>query len=163
MTSSLRYLLARSFVNSLLSRLRRLRKPKYLFGAVIGAAYFYFYFYRFLFRGGSPVDASRPALIPDAFWPEVGATILLLATLVFSWLPHIVLRLLHSRLNARHIPCLHTRRRTLPRLCVQRKIPIQIRNLAISPQQRIQKHLPPAIQVLHFLPRRRHLGGSPPR
>ncbi len=85
MNSALRYLLARSFVNSLLTRLRRLRQPKYLLGAFIGGAYFYFYFYRFLFRGGAQMNGRGPALIPDAFWPEVGAAILLLATLLLSW------------------------------------------------------------------------------
>ena len=75
MTSALRYLLARSFVNSLLARLRRLRQPKYLFGALIGGAYFYFYFYQFLFQGGAPVDGHGPALVPNAFWPDVGAAI----------------------------------------------------------------------------------------
>lgn len=85
MTAALRYLLARSFANSLLARLRRLRQPKYLFGALIGGAYFYFYFYQFLFQGGAPMRGSGPAFIPDAFWPDVGAAILLVATLVLSW------------------------------------------------------------------------------
>lgn len=85
MNSALRYLLARSLLNGLLVRLRRLRQPKYLLGALIGCAYFYFYFYRFLFRGGAPTGMHGPSLVPDVFWPEVGAAILLVTTLILSW------------------------------------------------------------------------------
>ena len=85
MNSALRYLLARSLVNGLLSRLRRLRQPKYLFGALIGGTYFYFYFYRFLFRSGAPAGIKGPSPFPDVFWPDVGAAILLVATLLLSW------------------------------------------------------------------------------
>ena len=84
MNSALRYLLTRSLLNGLLVRLRRLRQPKYLLGALIGCAYFYFYFYRFLFRGGAPTVMHGPSLVPDVFWPEVGAAILLVTTLILS-------------------------------------------------------------------------------
>ena len=40
------YLRATSFRNAVVSRVMRLRQPKYLFGAVIGIAYFYFAFFR---------------------------------------------------------------------------------------------------------------------
>ena len=36
--NALGYLVTRSFVNGVLFRLRRLRKPKYLLGAILGAA-----------------------------------------------------------------------------------------------------------------------------
>ena len=85
MNSALRYLLARSLANGLLARLKRLRQPKYLLGAIIGGTYFYFYFYRFLFRGGLPTGVQGPSFFPDAFWPDVGAAILLVATFVLSW------------------------------------------------------------------------------
>ncbi len=87
MTAALRYLLARSLLNSTVFRLRRLRQAKYFFGAVFGAAYFYFYFYRFLFggSGGAPFSQPGPSLVPDAFWPMLGATILFVATLFLAW------------------------------------------------------------------------------
>ena len=40
------YILVRSTRNRIVVRLRRLREPRYLFGAVIGAAYLYFAVYR---------------------------------------------------------------------------------------------------------------------
>ncbi len=46
MLGALLYLRLTSLKNVLLSRLRRLKQPKYLFGALVGAAYFYFIFFR---------------------------------------------------------------------------------------------------------------------
>jgi ABC-2 type transport system permease protein len=46
MLGALVYLRLTSFRNWLRSRLRRLRQPKYLAGAIVGAAYFYFFFFR---------------------------------------------------------------------------------------------------------------------
>jgi ABC-2 type transport system permease protein len=83
MNPALRYLLARSFGNALRARIARLRQPKYLAGAVLGAAYFYFYFYRFLFGGAF---VKGPRMFSDALWPHIGATLLLVATVVFSWI-----------------------------------------------------------------------------
>jgi ABC-2 type transport system permease protein len=83
MTGALRYLLARSFLNSLLARLRRLRQPKYLIGAILGAAYFYFYFYKFLFGGDF---IKGPQMVSDALWPHVSAAMLLVAMILFSWI-----------------------------------------------------------------------------
>ena len=45
MIGALIYLQAQSIKNRLRVRLRRLKKPKYLTGAVVGAAYFYFFFF----------------------------------------------------------------------------------------------------------------------
>jgi hypothetical protein len=47
------YLRTRTLQNLLLSRLRRLKQPKYLMGAVIGVAYLYFFFFRQFTRRGS--------------------------------------------------------------------------------------------------------------
>lgn len=87
MTAALRYLLAHSLLNAVLFRLRRLRQPKYLVGAIFGAAYFYFYFYRFLFGGGgkASLHGGDPSLVPDAFWPMLGAAILFIATMLLAW------------------------------------------------------------------------------
>jgi ABC-2 type transport system permease protein len=48
--SALLYLTFTSLWNSLRQRLRRLRQPKYLFGALAGAAYFYFFVFGGAFR-----------------------------------------------------------------------------------------------------------------
>jgi hypothetical protein len=44
--------------NRLLTRIRRLRQPKYLFGAIVGGLYFYWYIFRALGRGGPGVRFS---------------------------------------------------------------------------------------------------------
>ncbi len=82
--NALGYLVTRSFVNGVLFRLRRLRQPKYLFGAVLGAAYFYFYFGGFLGSSRMPWGAGKGAASP--FDPELGAAILFIATILLSWI-----------------------------------------------------------------------------
>ena len=82
--NALGYLVTRSFVNGVLFRLRRLRQPKYLLGAILGAAYFYLYF-------GRVLGASRQPIGPKIFsgveiTPELGAAILFIATIVMSWI-----------------------------------------------------------------------------
>lgn len=56
MFRALLYLRFTSFANWLIARVRRLRQPKYLIGAIVGCAYFYFFFFRPL------GEHSRPAL-----------------------------------------------------------------------------------------------------
>lgn len=60
MVSALLYLRLTSLKNSLLSRLKRLRQPKYLFGGIAGAAYFWFFFFRHL---GGPVHRAPPSAL----------------------------------------------------------------------------------------------------
>jgi ABC-2 type transport system permease protein len=48
------FLLSRSFVNRTRARLKRLKQPKYLIGAIFGLIYFYAYFFQFLFAWGRP-------------------------------------------------------------------------------------------------------------
>lgn len=87
MNAALRYLLVRSFVNGVVNRLKRLRQPKYLLGAVLGGAYFYFYFYKFLFGGGIAFpSAGTTSTFSPATWTVIGAAILCVATLIFSWI-----------------------------------------------------------------------------
>jgi ABC-2 type transport system permease protein len=64
------YLRLQSLRNVLVSRLRRLRQPKYMLGAAIGVAYFYFVFGRQFGarprpRGGAPLQdlAGEPSLV----------------------------------------------------------------------------------------------------
>ncbi len=88
MNSALRYLLVTSFTNAVLFRLKRLRQPKYLAGAILGGFYFYFYFYRFLMGGGDSRSMSPlPAEMPDqALTVEIAAAVLFVATLCVSWI-----------------------------------------------------------------------------
>lgn len=79
MLRALLYLRFTSFKNGLFSRVRRLRQPKYLVGAIVGFAYFYFFFFGPL-GGGSP--APR---IPDAATAE--ALHAAQAALPLDWLP----------------------------------------------------------------------------
>ena len=84
MNRALLYLYTRTLAGSLRQRLRRLKRPKYLFGAVFGALYFYGYFYRFLFLGqsGAPdLPAEAPVL-----GESLGALVLFAAVLVFAWI-----------------------------------------------------------------------------
>lgn len=67
MLSALLYLRLTSGRNWLLSRIRRLREPKYLAGAVAGVAYMWFFFFRHLLAS-SPARrslASAGSLTPD--------------------------------------------------------------------------------------------------
>ena len=82
--NALGYLVTRSFVNGVLFRLRRLRQPKYLLGAILGAAYFYFYFGRFLAVSRMPLGAGSGPASPHGL--EIGAAILFVATIVLSWI-----------------------------------------------------------------------------
>ncbi len=58
MLSASLYIIVCSAKNRLLVRLRRLREPRYLIGAIAGAAYFYFAVFR-AYRGGE--EPARPA------------------------------------------------------------------------------------------------------
>ncbi|HEY3042586.1 MAG TPA: putative ABC exporter domain-containing protein [Vicinamibacterales bacterium] len=78
------YILARSTRNRIAVRLRRLREPRYLFGAVIGAAYLYFALFRPRLarrrsdRGG-PVPREAAALLGRFGASLGGAAVLLMA------------------------------------------------------------------------------------
>ena len=47
-----------SWRNRLEARIRRLRQPKYLVGAIVGGIYFYFYLFRGIARGGRHASAA---------------------------------------------------------------------------------------------------------
>ena len=88
MIAALLYLQFQSFKNRSWQRLRRLKRPKYLAGAIVGGLYFYFYFFRWLFLGGSSAPhglvqaASGDNL---ALFESIGATVLFVIVLL-SWL-----------------------------------------------------------------------------
>lgn len=83
MIRAIYYLQTRSFINRLLSRLRRLRQPKYLVGGIVGVLYVYFYFaQQFFFRRGH--SAAGPK-VSGEFLELVGALALLVIVIV-AWI-----------------------------------------------------------------------------
>ena len=89
MIRALAYLQYHQFVNRTWSRLKRLRRPKYLLGAIVGGLYFYFYFFRILFLPQPPgvAGAGMPVVSPLA--SESLAALLLLTLVLVGWiLPH---------------------------------------------------------------------------
>ena len=85
MNTALVFLVSRSFVNAIAFRLKRLREPKYLVGAVIGGLYFYFYFFR-LMIGGRQAANGAPALPIGDLGMDFAALALFAVVIVFSWL-----------------------------------------------------------------------------
>jgi ABC-2 type transport system permease protein len=82
--SALFYCQFHSVKNRLVTRLKRLRKPKYLLGAIVAGLYFYCYLLRGLLRGGR-------AAIPPAhreMWESAAALFLMVAVLLAWILPH---------------------------------------------------------------------------
>ena len=92
MIAALFYLQYHSARNRLVSRFKRLKKPKYLVGAIIGGLYFYFYFFRYLFS--SYANTNNPAVnlsIPPAYLPLIesfGALALFVIVLLAWLIPH---------------------------------------------------------------------------
>lgn len=89
MSRALLYLRVTSLVGRVKSRLRRLREPKYLAGAVVGVGYLYFAFIRRahgLHAGHAPGAPPGPGIPAAAlaFLPEVAALALLLSV-VANW------------------------------------------------------------------------------
>jgi ABC-2 type transport system permease protein len=84
MNPALFYLYTRSLASSLRQRVLRLRRPKYLFGAIFGGLYFYLYFYRFLFlRHG--IGGAHSAPPSNLLSVQIAAVILFAAVLAFAW------------------------------------------------------------------------------
>ena len=65
MIKALFYLQFHSVKNRLLGRIKRLRQPKYLFGAIVGGAYFYFYIFRFMAGGRRGLAVPPPVVSPE--------------------------------------------------------------------------------------------------
>ena len=90
MITALFYLQVQSARNRLVTRFKRLKQPKYLFGALAGGLYFYFYFFRFLFQGAgrhSPHQTALTGLPPEFMVPleSLGAAALFIIV-VLAWL-----------------------------------------------------------------------------
>jgi len=87
MIAALVYLQVHSIKNRLWMRLRRLKKPKYLAGAIVGGLYFYFYFYRWLFLGGGGAQKISGAASAEtmALYESIGSVALFVIVLL-SWI-----------------------------------------------------------------------------
>ncbi|HEX4645259.1 MAG TPA: putative ABC exporter domain-containing protein [Verrucomicrobiae bacterium] len=90
MIGALFFLVFNSWKNRLRMRIRRLKQPKYLIGAMVGALYIYFYFFRFLLfgmgrraAGGWSVTAGNAALVES-----IGALVLCVFVLLAWVIPH---------------------------------------------------------------------------
>jgi hypothetical protein len=83
------YLRLATAVGQLRSRLRRLKQPKYLVGAVIGLAYVYGFFLRRIPLGSGSGAPAGPPLPPQpeiaSLFPEIAAAVLLLL-LALNWI-----------------------------------------------------------------------------
>jgi hypothetical protein len=87
MVRALLYLRLTSLGNLLRSRLLRLRQPKYLVGAIVGAAYFYFMFFRQV-RESGVIGGPMANGFPAALMPAVAAigALALLVIAALSWI-----------------------------------------------------------------------------
>jgi ABC-2 type transport system permease protein len=82
--SALFYYQYHSVKNRLAARVKRLRDPKYLVGAIVGGMYFYFYLLRAFLRGG------RGAVAPvhGEMFESIAAIFLMVAVLLAWIVPH---------------------------------------------------------------------------
>ena len=91
MIGALFYLQAQTFRNRMWMRLQRLRKPKYLAGAIVGFLYFYLYFFRYMFHAGRTRNAAfnpLPSMGDTAILETLGALALLTIVLLAWIIPH---------------------------------------------------------------------------
>ena len=89
MIAALFYLQYHSTRNRLITRIKRLQKPKYLIGAIAGGLYFYFYFFRYLFAGNRG-GALHVTVSPEHLLAlESLAALALFIAVLLAWLiPH---------------------------------------------------------------------------
>ena len=75
LSGALFYLRVMSLWGAVRSRFLRLKQPKYLFGAIVGVAYFYFFFIRPRGTGprGLPAGAVLPTISPETLFVIMGA------------------------------------------------------------------------------------------
>jgi hypothetical protein len=92
MIAALFYLQFQSWRNRLITRFKRLKQPKYLFGAIAGGIYVYFYFFRYLFQGvrANGNHPELPAISPESMLLlESFGALALFVILLLAWLvPH---------------------------------------------------------------------------
>ena len=118
MISALLYLQACSFRNRLVTRVKRLKNPKYLIGFIVGGLWFYFYFFRYIGNVGSrkPGAVVNPLseLVISARAIELVAALVLMGFVVAGWiLPHQRAALVFTEAEALYLFSAPISRRTL--------------------------------------------------
>ncbi len=89
MIAALLYLQYHSLRNRLSARLKRLKQPKYLAGAIVGGLYFYFYFFRWMLgQGRGRMAAVEAATVDPRLFESLGALILFVIVLLAWVVPH---------------------------------------------------------------------------
>lgn len=83
MTRAFLLVTLRSFRNRIVSRLRRLRNPRYLISFLVGMAYMWFAGWRHLFEGRSPLQRMG-GLPASAFFIDLAAVVVLLM-MILAW------------------------------------------------------------------------------
>ena len=88
MISALLYLRYTSLKNLVLSRFRRLKQPKYLIGAIVGAGYFYMAIFRRTRFNAAAGHARGPTVLPLDLLPAVtiAGALILLGIIALSWI-----------------------------------------------------------------------------
>jgi hypothetical protein len=88
MMGALLYLQLTGSWNRLTSRLKRLRQPKYLIGAIVGGLYIYFYFVRFIFFGSREEGRAMASWITpeNSLMIECGVGLLLCVVILAAWI-----------------------------------------------------------------------------
>src|SRR5258706_4534766 len=87
--SALLYLQFHSFINRQKVRLKRLKRPKYLIGGIVGGLYFYFYFFRFVFGVGRRPTVSFQISADYLQIAEAVAASVLFVIVLLAWvIPH---------------------------------------------------------------------------
>ncbi|MBI2498325.1 MAG: hypothetical protein HYV75_10590, partial [Opitutae bacterium] len=90
MTGALAYLYVTTVRNAVGQRLKRLRQPKYLFGAIVGVAYFYFFVFGRAFtpapRGHGAMPLPAGAASATLAWIEPFAAPALAVVVLLAWL-----------------------------------------------------------------------------
>ena len=112
--SALFYLQFHTFANRLKVRLKRLKKPKYLLGGIVGALYFYFYFFRFWFRAGRRPAGSFQIYADHIELLEALAACALFLIVLLAWIiPHSRAALVFSEAEVNFLFPAPIHRRTL--------------------------------------------------
>ncbi len=90
MTGAFAYLYVTTVRNAVVQRVRRLRQPKYLAGAIVGAAYFYFFVFGRTFARPPHVSGAAPGPGSGGFdmqaWIQPFAAPVLAGVVLLTWL-----------------------------------------------------------------------------
>ncbi len=86
MISAFVYLQVHSAINRVRTRLKRLKQPKYLAGAIVGGLYFYFYFFRYFFHRNAGALPLGETFSLDLALMELVAALILAVLLCFGWI-----------------------------------------------------------------------------